>query len=276
VRVLFDNGAGSSLPGAPVPGFEQSFATLPVPGTQARAWYLDAGGALADAPGAGGEDQFTWNPKVRPATSFTGNTGGGPGGLWTATPSYHWDPNPAGTAAGYLTAPLSADTTVIGAGAVDLWIQASVPDVDLQVTVSEVRPDGNETFVQNGWLRSSLRALDPAKSTELEPVPSLRRKQAAPLPAGQFTKVTVPLYYQGHVYRAGSRLRIVVAAPGGDQPVWEFGDTRPATGPATVQIARGGGMASRVLLPVVPGVAVATPLPPCPGERGEPCRPYPG
>jgi predicted acyl esterase len=277
VRVLFDNGAGSSVPGAPVAAFEQSFATLPVPGTQARAWYLDANGALTDGPPAGdGADAFTWNPKARPATSFTGNTGGGPGGLWTATPAYHWDPNPPGTAAAYVSAPLRADTTVIGAGAVDLWIRASVPDVDLQVTVTEVRPDGNETFVQNGWLRSSLRALDPAKSTELEPVLSLRQAQAAPLPAGRFTKVTVPLYYQGHVYRAGSRLRITVAAPGGDQPVWEFGDTRPASGTADVQIARGAGMASRVLLPVVPGVPVATPLPPCPGERGEPCRPYPG
>src|SRR6478672_9439160 len=35
VRVLFDNGAGSS-PGKPVPGFEQSFGEFPVPGTQAR------------------------------------------------------------------------------------------------------------------------------------------------------------------------------------------------------------------------------------------------
>ena len=185
-------------------------------------------------------------------------------------------PNPPGTAAAYLSAPLSADTAVIGAGAVDLWIQSSTPDVDLQVTVSEVRPDGKETFVQDGWLRASQRALDPVKSTELEPVLSLRRSTAAPLPAGRFTKVTVPLYYEGHVYRAGSRLRIVVAAPGGDQPVWEFGRTRPPSGRATVQIAHGASMPSRVLLPVVPGVAVPTPLPPCPGLRGEPCRDYPG
>jgi hypothetical protein len=28
-----------------------------------------------------------------------------------------------------------------------------------QVTISEVRPNGNETFVQNGWLRASDRKL---------------------------------------------------------------------------------------------------------------------
>jgi len=31
--------------------------------------------------------------------------------------------------------------------------------VDLMATVSEVRPDGMETFVQNGWIRASERKL---------------------------------------------------------------------------------------------------------------------
>ncbi len=42
VRILFDNGAGSNVPGNPVPGFEQSFAKWPVPGTKARSLFLDA------------------------------------------------------------------------------------------------------------------------------------------------------------------------------------------------------------------------------------------
>ena len=33
-------------------------------------------------------------------------------------------------------------------------------------------------------------------------------------------------------------------------------------------------MPSRIILPVVPGVAVPTGLPPCPSLRGEPCRRY--
>jgi len=31
---------------------------------------------------------------------------------------------------------------------------------------------------------------------------------------------------------------------------------------------------STLVLPVVPGPAAPTPLPPCPGLRNEPCRPY--
>jgi uncharacterized protein len=275
VRILFDNGAGGSAPGAPLAGFEQSFASFPIPGTQARSFYLGAGGSLTDtAPTASGSDSFTWNRKARPLTSFTGDTGSGAGGLWTATPQYHWQPGPAGTSLSYVTAPLAANTVVIGAGALQAWVRSSARDVDLQVTVSEVRPDGNETFVQDGWLRASRRKLDARKSSLLEPVPSLRRRDAAPLPRGRFAKVTVPLYYEGHAYRAGSRIRITISAPGGDQPVWEFSRTQPRRGTTSVTLAHSAPMPSRLLLPVVPGVAVPSPLPPCPGLRGEPCRPY--
>ncbi|HET9038591.1 MAG TPA: CocE/NonD family hydrolase, partial [Gemmatimonadales bacterium] len=217
VRILFDSGAGSSTPGAPVPGFEQSFARFPLPGTRARSWYLAEGGALADAKPAGaGSDAFRWSRSARPPTSFTGNTSSGPGGLWTATPRYDWRENPAGTALSYLTPPLRANTVVVGPGALRAWIRSSAPKLDLQVTVSEVRPDGQETFVQNGWLRGDGRKLDRRKSTLLEPVPSGRRVDAAPLPAGRFVEVAVPLYYQGHAYRTGSRIRVTIAAPGGD------------------------------------------------------------
>ena len=272
IRVMFDNGAGSATPGAPYPGFEQSFSRFPIPGTQARSWYLSANGTLSvgRATSASG-DEFTWKPKSRSATSYSGTDG--PGGLWSATPDYHWQVNPAGTAAAYVSAPLTTNTTVIGGGAVQLWIRASVPSVDLQATISEVRPDGHETFVQDGWLRASERKLDPTQSTLLAPVLSLRRVDVAPLPAGRYTEVTVPLYYEGHVYRKGSRIRVTIAAPGGDQPVWGFAQLSPH-GTAKVSIAHSPKLASRLVLPVVPGVRVPTGLPPCPGLRGEPCRVY--
>jgi predicted acyl esterase len=155
---------------------------------------------------------------------------------------------------------------------VQAWIKSSAPSVDLQVTVSEVRPDGNETFVQSGWLRASARKLDPRRSTLLAPVPSLRRADAAPLPKGRWAEVTVPLYYEGHAYRRGSRIRITIAPPGGDQPIWSFA-TSPATA-ASVLLAHSPQMPSRLILPVVAGIRVPAGLPHCPGLRGEPCRPY--
>ncbi len=271
VRILFDNGAGSAVPGAPYAAFEHSFARFPVPGTQARSWYLGANGTLsARAPAKAGSDSFTWTKGARPANDYSGSDGGG--GLWAALPSYHWTQNPAGTAVAYVTAPLSSNTTVIGAGGVRLWVRASSSDVDLQVTVTEVRPDGKETLVQNGWLRASERKLSPS-STLLDPMPTYAQKDAAPLPKGRYTELTVPLFYEGHVYRKGSRIRIIISAPGGDQPVWAFARTVPA-GKPKVSIARSASMPSRLILPVVPGLSVPTGLPPCPSLRGEPCRAY--
>src|SRR3954464_14740134 len=85
IRVLFDNGAGGQSPGQPYPGFEQSFASFPIPGTTGRSWYLGGGGARGDkAPTGAKPDAFTWNAKARPPTNFTGDTAGGEGGLWTA------------------------------------------------------------------------------------------------------------------------------------------------------------------------------------------------
>jgi predicted acyl esterase len=156
---------------------------------------------------------------------------------------------------------------------VDVWVRSSEPNVDLEATVSEIRPDGKETFVQGGWVRTESRALDPAKSTELEPVLSLRESDVSPMPPDQFVKVTIPLYYQGHVYREGSRIRVRIDAPGGDQPVWSFAETEPA-GQAEVAIGYGPGMPSRLLLPVTADGDAPTGLPPCPGLRGEPCRDY--
>jgi predicted acyl esterase len=275
IRVLFDSGAGGTSPGQPKPGFEQSFARFPIPGTVARSWYLAGGGKLgAKRPAHAGANKFKWNAHARPLTDFTGDTAAGSGGLWTATPPYKWTQSPSGSAASYVTSPLSANTTVIGAGAVRVWVRSSRSDVDLQATISEVRPDGKETFVQNGWVRGNERKLDARKSTLLEPTLSLRARDVRPLSRKRFAKVTIPLYYEGHAYRAGSRIRVTISAPNGDQPVWAFSQTKPAKRGARVAIAHSKRRPSRLILPVVPGVSVPTGLPPCPGLRGEPCRDY--
>ena len=281
VRVMFDNGAGKGplgdgQPGDPYPAFQAGFKTFPAPGTQARSWYLGMhGGMPATVPRGGGADRFTWNPAARPATDLAkpSEAESGPGGVWTASPDYRWTYNPAGTAASYVTPPLRSNLVALGAGAVHVWVKASAPSVDLQATVSEVRPDGKETFVQSGWLRADERALDDAQSTLLAPMPTYAAKDVRPLPAGRYTEVTIPLYYEGHAYRRGSRIRLTISAPGGDQPIWAFAQTRPSH-PAKVWIGHSRAMPSRLILPIIPGVGVPTGLPPCPGLRGEPCRPY--
>jgi hypothetical protein len=164
---------------------------------------------------------------------------------------------------------------------VSLWVKSSTPDVDLQATVSEVRPDGNETFVQDGWIRASERKLATTSKnmfdevpTPVQPIPTFLASDVQPMPADEYVPVTIPLYFEGHAYRAGSRIRVTIAAPNGTQPIWSFGQTQPEGTTANVSIAYGPSMPGSLILPVVPGVNVPTGLPACPSLRNEPCRAY--
>ncbi len=287
VRVLFDNGAGTSPTGSktagdPYPAFEQSFSTFPIPGTTASTWYFGPGGTLSSSqPTTAGSNSYTSNANAVPLADYNGNTGSG--GLWgnASQWTYNWVQPPAGDAVSYVSSPLGADSAVIGGGAVHVWVKSSTPDVDLQATVSEVRPDGNETFVQNGWIRASERKLSTSannmfkqNSTLLEPIPTFTSADAQPMPAGKYTEIVIPLYFEGHVYRAGSRIRVTISAPNGTQPIWSFTQTQPAGTNATESIGFSKSQPSSLILPVVSGVSVPTGLPACPSLRNEPCRPY--
>jgi uncharacterized protein len=287
IRVLFDNGAGTSplgttTAGDPYPGFEQSFSKFPIPGTKAQTWYFAPGGALAQQqPTAEGSDSYTSDASAVPPTDFGPSTGGG--GLWGNASQWEWNwvQPPAGDAVSYVSAPLAADTTAIGGGAVHLWVKSSTPDVDLQATVSEVRPDGNETFVQDGWIRASERKLATdsknilkQKPTELQPISTMLASDVQPMPANEYVPVTIPLYFEGHAYRKGSRVRVTISAPNGTQPIWAFAHTQPEGGTANESIAFSPSMPSSLVLPIVKSVSVPTGLPACPSLRNEPCRPY--
>jgi predicted acyl esterase len=287
IRVLFDNGAGASpsgnkTPGNPYPTFEQSFSAFPIPGTEARSWYLGPEGALDEEPASTeGVDSYTSDASATPLTDYSSNAG--PGGLWgnASQWDWKWTQPPAGSAVSYVSAPLGDDTTAIGGGAVNLWLKSSTPDVDLQATISEVRPDGNETFVQDGWIRASERKLATTSDnmfketpTPVQPIPTFLASDVQAMPVDEFVPVTIPLYFEGHAYHSGSRIRVTISAPNGTQPVWSFDQTQPEGTTADVSIAFGPGMPASLTLPIVPGVNVPTGLPACPSLRNEPCRPY--
>ncbi len=174
---------------------------------------------------------------------------------------------------GFVSAPLRRTTVVVGPASVNLWLRSSAPDTDLQVTVSDVRPDGQEMYVTSGYLRASDRALAPARSTVLEPRPTYLAATARPLPAGRYSLVRVPVDPIAYAFRTGSRIRLTISAPGGDRPEWAFATYR-TRGRVTDTIALGGAHPSTVVLPVVPGVVPGDAQPPCPSSRGEPCRAY--
>jgi uncharacterized protein len=285
--VLFDSGAGTSPTGSttagdPYPGFEQSFSEFPIPGTTARSWYFGPGGTLDEqTPTGHGIDSYTSDASAVSLTDYSTNTGSG--GLWGNASEWEWNwaQPPAGSAVSYVSAPLTSNTTAIGGGAVHLWVESSTPDIDLQATVSEVRADGDEAFVQNGWIRASERKLATnadnmfkQSPTLLQPIPTFLASDVQPMPANQFVPVVIPLYFEGHAYRAASRIRVTISAPNGTQPVWSFAQTQPAGTTATESIAFSPSMPSSLILPIVPGISVPTGAPVCPSLRNEPCRSF--
>lgn len=286
VRVLFDNGAGRSpigqrTAGAPYAAYERSFARFPIPGTRAASLYLGADGDLEPAkPQREVVTTYVSDPHRRPLTDFKAGTG--PGGLWgnASQWKWRWTQERRGHAVSYLSAPLRQNATVIGAGSVVAWVRASEKDVDFQATISEVRA-GQETFVQNGWLRGSKRALATGthnilrqRSTLLAPVLSMRSEDNAPLPQHGYTRIVIPLYYSGHAYRKGARIRLTISAPNGTQPIWSTDSPEPAHGTARVWVSSSPRHPSRLVLPLVPGLGVGSGFPACGSLRNQPCRDY--
>lgn len=287
VRILFNNGAGGSLlpttkPGDPYATSEATFSRWPVPGITATSLYFGAKQKLSTSkPTTKSTTRFIADPKALPRNDFTGGTG--TGGLWGNQAQWTWDwkQYPTGKSLNYVSAPLDHTTVAIGAGRVEFWARSSQKDVDVVVTLSEVDAKGNETFVQNGYLRASKRKLSNASdnifktpSTLLEPVLSFLEDDIADMPSSSFTKLVVPLYFSGHPYRAGTRIKIAIAAPNGTQPIWAFDHTKPSSGTEKVDVLADAKHPSRLVLPEVTGLTVKTAQPPCGVLRNQPCRPY--
>jgi uncharacterized protein len=165
---------------------------------------------------------------------------------------------------------LGEDTIIAGSGSVDLWIAADATDVDLEVTLTEVRPDGREQLIQSGWLRASHRALDEAASTTLRPRHLHTPEAQAALTPGELTPVRVELFPVAHAFRAGSRVRLTVDGPGGNRWRWGFD---PVPGPFEVTVAHGTDHPSSLVLPVVDPDVTLPPLPACGTVSSQPCRP---
>jgi predicted acyl esterase len=268
VQVYFENGGGSLGPGALQPVWQSAFGSWPPAKAAPSTLYLGAGGQLSSRDPSAASASFHPDPSARPATSLSSLAN-----PWAPLPPYDWSPVTGGEGLGFVSPPLRRDLVLVGPASLDLMLRSSAPDTDLQATVSEVYPGGSEVYVTSGFLRASDRALDERASTALHPVPTYLASAAKPLPHGRFTEVRIPIDPIAHAFRAGSRIRITITAPGGDRPVWAF-DTYDTGGHVVDTVSLGGRHPSTLVLPVVPGLSPPPGLRACPSLRGEPCRTY--
>jgi len=272
IRILMENGAAvPGDPGAIGSAWDKEFSDWPIPSTQPTEYYLGEGGVLTPTkPANESSDSYLSDPSARPSKTLGPNA---QGDSWLAQPPYNWQPVADGKGLGYTTPALAQDVFVAGPASLDLYLKSTADNTDLQVTVTEVRPDGKETYIQNGWLRASHRAIDPQQSTAYNPVQTWLEKDSAPLEAGKYNLTRVQIFPFAHVFRAGSKIRINIQAPGGDRTIWNFDTIEKGTTTNTIGI--GGAVPSKLVLPVIPGeTAEGRELPPPTALRGQPSREY--
>jgi hypothetical protein len=99
-------------------------------------------------------------------------------------------------------------------------LSSTAPDTDLQVTLTEVRPDGQEEYITRGWLRAEDRAIDASTSTDLAPSHTFEQAATQPLVPGQPTYTRLQLEPFDYVFEQGSSIRLWIDAPTGLTGSW--------------------------------------------------------
>lgn len=238
--------------------------------------HLREGGSLTTDPHAVDEAPTSYAYTPTGGSQGIGNPHyGSPGSGLPHT--YLWDQTPPpGTAVHWTSETFADDVTLLGSASLDLWLASTAVDTDLQVTITEVRPDGSggfdEVYVQKGWLRLSQRALDDERSTALRPYQTHQEADVALLSPGTAVPARVEIFPFGHVFRAGSKLRVWIEAPTTLPELWAF---TPYPTQAVNTILHDAAHPSAIVLPIVPNdPAIRPALPPadCGDVIRQPCR----
>lgn len=269
VTVLFESGAGEAdKPGRPLITFQTDYETWPPPTTERRTLYADADGFLgADAPTTAGADLWSFDVDAGQEDFF------GPKGYELFEPVWdiNWTRFAPGDSVSYLTAPFTTDEVISGPAVASLWVNSEEADVTVQVTLTEITPEGDEFYIQSGWLRLGHRAATVAE--DLRITRSFDAADYAEMPPGEWVQADVAIPSFAHPMRAGSQLLMRVSTPGRDHGTWLF-DNPEYSGTPAFKLGRGGDHATALHYSILPGLEIPAERPLCPSLRGQPCRPF--
>jgi hypothetical protein len=173
-------------------------------------------------------------------------------------------PTPGITEVTYTTPVLTHDVEFLGSGSANLWLSSSGSDTAIEVMISDVRPDGEESIVSDGFEQASMRYLDAAQSTVLEPVQTDLRQNVEYLTPGVPVYARVAFEPFDHVFRKGSRIRISIDAAG----YTLLGTSLPGAD----SIFHTPGMTSSIVLGWLPWATAHAALLPCADLLNQPCQ----
>ena len=268
IQVLFEMGA--DRPNLPVSSFTATFERWPPEMVQPTPFVLaPSAGGFAMTEGGEVDSAGTARFRTVPADGDR-TTSSDSGRIYSNDPGWDWPAADGENRIVATTGVLGDDLVLVGPASADLWVSADASDAEIEVTISEVAPDGSETYLQNGWLRLSRRALSD-ESSELRPVITGLEDDVEPLvPNGEPVLARVEILPFAHVVRAGSQLRLTIDTPGASRPEWRFD---VSDDPVEVTVHTSPDAPSRLVLPVLPDVLAPTDRPSCGTLRAQPCRP---
>jgi len=227
----------------------------PLPDRERRAFYLDVGPSetitsandgklVASQPGSG-MDGYTVNYETTSGRPSRWSNGYGLGNK-----NFKYGDRTPASQLGltYTTDKLEQDLAITGHPIVHLWIEAKVSDLDFFVYLEEIDGDEKANYLTEGFLRASHRKLAEPPFFGLDlPWHRSFREDLSPLAPDQPSELVFDLMPVGHLFKAGSRIRITITcADKGNR------NTPELKTPPSLTMHRGGELASRILLPVVP------------------------
>ncbi len=147
----------------------------------------------------------------------------------------------------YTTPPLLSDLEVTGAPVVRLWASSTAKDADVFAYLEEVDAKGVSTYVTEGVLRASQKAVSPAPYDNMGlPYHRVFAEDARELVPGEPVELLFEMEPTSNVFDAGHRLRLTIQGADKDNA------QTPALTPAPVlTVHRDETRPSAVLLPVV-------------------------
>ena len=211
---------------AEVPGRWIAESVWPSPRTQSVNMYFNDGGKLSHRPGQHTHTRYVGD-KIVGVTK--------PQWIYGRPTELEQSPDDKNSLV-FDSEPLSEDLEILGYPIARLRVSADVPIAQCAVRVNEITPEGKSWLVTYNVLnlthRNSLEA-------------------ASPLTPGEFYDVEIPLYYIGHRFSKGNRLRVALSAG-----LWPL--LWPSPQIATLNFVLG---QSHIVLPVRPKPAAEAPFP---------------
>ena len=189
--------------------------TWPPPGVRYVTWNLSgkkSGGVTSLNDGSLTRE----SPDGEPSVSYTYPNPGWMMGVVGFGPNNQ--PDPARRVLTFSTAPLDRDLEIAGPIKLVLYGSSTRNDMDFFVKLSEQMPqlpedrakDLNPAYfwITKGWLRASHRALDPQKSTEMEPYHTHTNPE--PIEPGKIYRFDISVEPMAHRFKKGSRVRLEI------------------------------------------------------------------